>query len=394
MQKRKLAVVTSHPIQYYAPVFRELVQSDSLDLKVFYTWSQAADKEQFDHGFGTAVAWDIPLLTGYAYTFVPNVSDRPGTDHFGGLKNPSLVREIENWGAEAVLVYGWYAHSHLSALRYFKERIPVLFRGDSTMLDTSSWWRSRLRRLFLRWVYSHVDMAIAVGSNSRDYFAWCGLRPESIRIAPHSVDTQRFSADAEALEQRAAKWRLEYGIGPETVVILYAGKLQAKKDPELLLQASGTLGDNTHWLFVGSGELEATLKERAANRKNVHFLPFQNQSQMPVVYRIGDLFALPSRGPGETWGLALNEAMACGRAILASSKVGGARDLIDSGVNGWIFEAGELAALTTTLRTAIGCGRSGLRSMGQAGLARSHQWSTQTSAQCIENAVAAALSRV
>jgi len=393
MQKSKLAVITSHPIQYYAPVFRALAGSDFLDLKVFYTWSQAADAQLFDRDFGQAVTWDIPLLTGYTHCFVRNVSDKPGTDHFGGLKNPTLQAEIENWGAEAVLIYGWYSQSHLRALRYFKGRIPVLFRGDSTLLDQRPRWRTALRRVFLRWVYSHVDLAIAVGSNNRDYFAWCGLGPEKIALAPHSVDTRRFSGNATQDEGRAADWRRERGIAADQIVFLYAGKLQPKKDPLLLLEAQQALPPGAHLVFVGSGELEEELRRRVASRNDVHTLPFQNQSQMPWIYRIGDVYVLPSRGPGETWGLALNEAMACARAVIASSKVGGARDLIEPGDNGWIFTAGDLEALTTVMRQAQVRGRAGLAHMGEVSLARSSRWSTEASAECILAAVQRALSR-
>jgi glycosyltransferase involved in cell wall biosynthesis len=383
MPLRKLAVVTSHPIQYYAPVFRALAGSESIDLRVFYTWSQAGDGQLFDAGFGAAVTWDIPLLTGYASQFVPNVAEKPGTEHFGGLKNPTLLREIEAWGADAVLVYGWCLHSHLQALRYFKGRIPVLFRGDSTLLDQRSWWRSALRRVFLHWVYSHVDVAIAVGANSRDYFAWCGLPPRRIALAPHSIDTVRFAADAANDERRAAEWRRTLGIGPQAAVFLYAGKFQTKKHPGLLFDAFSALAPGSHLVFVGSGELDAELRARAQGRTDVHFLPFQNQSMMPTVYRLGDVFVLPSRGPGETWGLALNEAMASGRAIAASTKVGGARDLIQSGENGWIFEAGDRRALEAVLREAVQRGREGLKTMGAVALARSGRWSTEESARRI-----------
>jgi glycosyltransferase involved in cell wall biosynthesis len=104
---------------------------------------------------------------------------------------------------------------------------------------------------------------------------------------------------------------------------------------------------------------------------------------MPTVYRLGDVFVLPSRGPGETWGLALNEAMASGRAIAASTKVGGARDLIQSGENGWIFEAGDRRALEAVLREAVQRGREGLKTMGAVALARSGRWSTEESARRI-----------
>src|ERR1700726_1169763 len=126
MTQRKLAIVCTHPIQYYAPVFRALAESDRIDARVFYTWSQAATQGVFDSGFGTQVKWDIPLLEGYAHQFVPNVAKHPGVDHFGGLNTPTLVREIEAWRPDALLVYPWNSQSHLQTLRYFKGRLPVL----------------------------------------------------------------------------------------------------------------------------------------------------------------------------------------------------------------------------------------------------------------------------
>jgi len=390
MPQWKLAVITSHPIQYYAPVFRALAESAAVDLRVFYTWSQAARGGHYDAGFSAAVSWDVPLLAGYAYQFVPNVAPKPGPTHFNGLVNPTLALDIEAWHADAVLVFGWAYRSHLLAMRRFKGRIPVLFRGDSTLLDQGSWWRTALRRMYLRWVYRHVDLAIAVGSNSRDYFAWCGIPPARIAMAPHSVDTARFGADSASREARAAAWRLALGIDTDSVVFLFAGKLQLKKDPSLLLEAFRLLPPGSHLIYVGSGELEADLKAQARGLAAVHFLPFQNQSAMPTVYRLGDVLVLPSRGPGETWGLALNEAMACARAVIASSKVGGARDLITAGENGWTFAAGDRQSLGAILGTALAVGRDALLTMGRAGLARSAESSTAATARGILDAVRAA----
>jgi glycosyltransferase involved in cell wall biosynthesis len=383
MPQRKLAIICTHPIQYYAPVFRALAKSDQIDLRVFYTYSQAATDNLFDPGFGAEVKWDIPLLEGYAYQFVRNVAKRPGLDHFGGLNTPTLVREIEDWAPDAVLIYTWNSRAHLQALRHFKGRLPVLFRGDSTLIDHRVWWHALLRRLFLTWVYSHVDVAVAVGSNNRDYFVWCGLPLQRIALAPHSVDTVRFGGDAVRHENLAAEWRQELGIGPEAIVILFAGKLQPKKDPGLLLAAFESLKDGSHLVFVGNGELEREIKARATGIENVHFMSFKNQSVMPAVYRLGDVFVLPSKGPEETWGLALNEAMASGRAVIASTKVGGARDLIRGGENGWIFESGDRMALEDALRTATSGGRHGLHAMGRAAQALSVHWSAEESGRRI-----------
>jgi glycosyltransferase involved in cell wall biosynthesis len=387
MKILRLAIISTHPIQYYSPIFQELARSESLATRVFYTWSQTAAAPVSDPGFKRAISWDIPLLEGYEFEFVPNTAARPGTDHFQGLRNPSLIAAIEAWGADAVLVFGWNSHSHLQALRHFKGRIPVFFRGDSTLLDPSRWWRRAARRLILGWVYRHIDVAIAVGSNNRDYFRWCGVPEERIDLAPHAIDIRRF-ADPDGIHaQRAAQWRSELGIPAAARVLLYAGKLQPKKDPLLLLQAFESCGVPGHLVFVGNGSLEAELRARAAPRSDVHFLPFQNQQAMPAVYRLGDVFILPSRGPGETWGLALNEAMATRRPVIAGSRVGGARDLITAGVNGWTFQSANLGELTAVIAQALGCEPSTLAAMAAAAESAGERCSIPAAAAGIEAAV-------
>lgn len=390
MTRVKLAIISTHPIQYYAPVFRALALSATVTPRVFYTWSQTAEGPVFDPGFGASFAWDIPLRDGYDHVFVPNVAADPGCSHFKGIRNPSLTRDITAWGADAVLVYGWNLHSHLNALRHFSGKIPVLFRGDSTLLDSSGPMRTLARRLFLRWVYSHVDVAISVGQNNRDYYLWSGVSPKRITFAPHSVDTERFRDLGGDHAVRASRWREDLGIPADAVVVTFAAKFLPKKDPVLLLDAFLALKSSAHLIFVGNGELETALRERARGLANVHFLPFQNQGDMPTVYRLGDVYVLPSRGPGETWGLALNEAMASGRPVIAGSRVGGARDLVEPAVTGWVFESGNGLDLTHVLGDALALGQGGLRRMGEEARKLIAGWSSQAAADSIAAAAALA----
>jgi glycosyltransferase involved in cell wall biosynthesis len=378
----RLAIVSTHPIQYYAPVFRKLAESETVMPRVFFTWSQTADGPVFDPGFGTSFSWDLPLLEGYEHEFVPNVAKDPGSHHFLGIQNPALIPAISRWSADAVLIYGWKLRSHLGALRHFKGRIPVLFRGDSTLLDPCSLLHALARRAYLRWVYSHVDVGIAVGKNSRDYYEWCGMGADRVAFAPHSVDTRRFADDNGGYAERARKWRIDLGITEESAAILFAAKFLPRKEPLLLLDAFLDLKSPAHLIFVGNGEMEAAMRERARGHPNVHFLPFQNQSDMPAVYRLGDVYVLPS-SKGETWGLAMNEAMASGRASIASSRVGGARDLIQVGETGWTFQSGDRGELARALRTALDRGRDGLLLMGRRAQAMSADWSTEAAAEGI-----------
>ena len=210
------------------------------------------------------------------------------------------MSRIAGWGADAALVYGWNLAAHLGAIRALKGRIPVFFRGDSTLLDEQPRLRRLARRVALAAIYRNIDVAIAVGSNSRvDYYRWCGVADSNIEFAPHSVDTVRFAADDAERDADARRWRSELGIPGDAAVFAFAGKFIAKKDPLLLVDAFLAARPGPHLALFGSGELEAELRARAAGNPRVHVLPFQNQTRMPTAYRLGDVFVLPSRGPGE-----------------------------------------------------------------------------------------------
>lgn len=347
---KKLAIIVSHPIQYYVPLFRELAEYKQIQVKVFYTWG-ANSLNKFDPGFGKKIEWDIPLLDGYEFEFMKNTSTDPGTHHYKGIDNPELIETILHWKADAILVFGWSFKSHLKCIRYFKDKMPVFFRGDSHLLDESYGIRKMLRKMFLKWVYSYIDIALFVGTNNKKYYESMGLTSNQLVYVPHAVDNSAFTTAIDKKTEIAAKMRHELGIKPSDIVFLFAGKFEEKKNPLLLLKAFiAAQLPNAHLVFIGNGQLEDTMKYIASSHSNIHFMDFQNQSQMPSMYRMGDVFCLPSKGPGETWGLAINEAMVCGLAIIASDKVGCVPDLIKNGENGYVFTSNKLEELVDVLR--------------------------------------------
>lgn len=384
----RLAIISTHPVQYYAPLFKALSGRKELTVHVFYGW-HGPSAGAFDPGFGADVAWDVPLLEGYPHTFLENTSADPGTHHFRGITTPGLIPAVEAWEPDALLIFGWNYWSHLAALRHFKGRVPVYFRGDSTLLDEQGGPRVWARRLFLRWVYRHVDSALYVGQHNRAYFRAHGLTEDALRWVPHAIDNRRF-ADPEGVHTRNARaWCQKLGIPEEAPAAVFAGKLSQKKAPDVLIAAFKQLqGSNAHLIIAGSGAKEAALRAQAADHPRIHFIGFQNQSRMPVVYRLGDVVVLPSRGPGETWGLAINEAMASGRAVIASTAVGCAPDLITPGVNGAIVPPEDVDALRAALQQPLA--DEGLRArMGAASAARIADWSIPAAAERTYQAIAA-----
>lgn len=332
---KRVAIVTTHPIQYNAPWFALLTKRGKVNVKVFYTWSQSEGGAKYDPDFGRTIEWDLPLLEGYNYEFVPNVAKEPGSHHFKGIDNPSLLKSIEGWRPNAVLVFGWSFKSHLRCLRYFKNKLPVLFRGDSTLLDETPGLKRLVRRFFLRWVYRHIDVALYTGTHNKNYFVAHGLKEQQLIAGYHAIDNDRFSPN-ENSQQAAQRLREKLEIADNAFVVLFAGKFEQKKNPFFLLRLAERLNDPSFvFLLVGNGRLDEALKREADSDKRIKFLPFQNQSQMPALYAAANVFVLPSHGPNETWGLAANEAMAAGLPVLLSTKTGGAIDLVHN--NGLVF---------------------------------------------------------
>lgn len=405
-----LAIVITHPIQYYVPVFQLLAQQ--CQLKVFYTWGEAGVQTKHDPGFGKTIEWDMPLLAGYDYELLNNIAADPGSHHGKGIVNPDLIEKIDDFAPDAILVYGYIYHSHFQVMRYFKGKIPILFRGDSTLLDPLPWYKAIAKKLYLSWVYRHIDQAFYVGKANKMYYKAFGLKEKQLFFAPHAIDNNRFS---ENRNEEAKQLRASIGLKNNEQLIVFAGKLEPKKDPEILLKAFIELNKtNVHLLFVGNGVLEESLKLYAKNfqeeksiavadklqqdqdnnlllkkesqKINIHFMDFQNQTQMPVIYQACDLFCLPSKGPGETWGLAVNEAMACGKAILVSDKVGCAIDLVKNEENGAIFESGNIQDLLLKL-TQLTENKKNLKLMGEKSKEIIKNWTINLQAEVILNAL-------
>jgi len=126
-----LAYVTSHPIQYQAPLFRRLAATPGLDLKVFFAGDMGL-KPYVDVDFNREVRWDVPLTDGYEHAFVPNLSPRPGPDWYLGLVNPLMVPRVLAWRPDVVMVHGyahWTEQFVMPACR--AAGVPVLLRGEA-----------------------------------------------------------------------------------------------------------------------------------------------------------------------------------------------------------------------------------------------------------------------
>jgi glycosyltransferase involved in cell wall biosynthesis len=326
-----MAFIVTHPIQYYVPLYERLNYDRRYKIKVFFTRHDGGEPF-YDDQFGRQIQWDLPMTSGYEFELVRGQASlaRP----FSDLESVSaLVRAVLRWQPDAVHITGWHEASHFTAMRTLAmQRVPVLFRGDSHRLDRRKNWLFEIAKYSaLRYMYRFPSAFLYVGSANKAYYREYGVPEDKLVYCPHSVDVMRFQEYGDAFESKAVQWRRSLGIDDEQFVVLFAGKLVRRKNPISVIEAVlRCRSKRLVALIVGNGELELDVRRLADEfPRAVKLLSFQNQTAMPVVYRLGDCFVLPS-DYGETWGLAVNEALSCGRPVIVSDAAGCAMDLVRS----------------------------------------------------------------
>ena len=335
----RLAILVSHPIQYYSPWFAYI--TDFIDLHVFYAYQQTPEG-QSEAGFSTKFDWDIPLLAGYKSTFLTNISRNPSLKTFFGCNTPEIHEHLCSGDYDALLIFGWNKFSYLQGwITALFTNTPVFIRLDSQLQSK----RSIVKRLFKRLLYTLILPGAAYyfspGVRSDSYLRHYGVANKRIYRLPHMVDVNRFADGAQSAISTgmAAELRSSHSPSANDFIFLFVGKLIPKKRPLLVLEALQILRSEQHitlWI-IGDGPLDSEINSMISkNNLNVKRFGFINQSQLPKYYAAADCLILPSDGD-ETWGLVVNEAQACGLPAIVSNEVGCASELIIEGKTGWIL---------------------------------------------------------
>lgn len=350
----RLAAVATHPIQYQAPLWRALAHSEMISLKVFFA-SRHGLENSLDPGFGQSFAWDIPLIDGYRHEFLPSVR----LPVFGGpvanLFPTGLIKKLKEGDFDAVLVNGYATGAAWSGIQAaWRLRIPVLMRGDTHEHGRIPSIRHYIKRIILPRLLNRIDGFLAVGSWNREYWRSYGVAEGKMETALFAVDNDFFFRKCVEQDTIVTALRASWNATEEDVVFLYSAKLIPAKSPEILLKAFALLAEpRARLVFVGSGQLESSLKELQKDLKldRVHWEGFVNQTKLPAYYRAADILVLPSRW--EPWGLVVNEAMACGTPCIVSDVVGAGPDLVQSGPTGLIFRHNDPRSLADAMRSAL-----------------------------------------
>ncbi len=317
LPRHQLCYLVSHPIQYQAPLLRQISKSSDIDLTVLFENDETMGP-YLDKGFKRAVEWDIPITEGYKYSIVKGASE--------------LASQLYRY--DVLWIHGWDSSLRRKALSIASSAgIPVLMRGENTLtaMPDGLMLRGIIKRYYLKRLFKNCSGFLCIGSDNRDYYKSHGIEDARLFSMLYSVDNTFFDVQSRAAALRRDAFRQELGLEPKRPVILFAGKLMSRKRPLELLQAwrrfNQSSSQSSYLIFVGDGEERAALDKATYGEKGVRILGFKNQKELPAFYDLADVFVLASER--EPWGLAINEAMACGTAVIASEECGCSNDLID-----------------------------------------------------------------
>lgn len=209
--------------------------------------------------------------------------------------------------------------------------------------------RAKLAEPLVKLICRHADACVAVGKKSKEYFIKKGASPNKVFITPDTAQSYEIIKRVNDSDLKNKK------------IILYLSRIVPYKGLDILIKAFAKLEKeikDSFLLIAGKGSFEQEAKNlaKSLNIKNIKFLGPVDKEHIGFYYSICDVFVLPSTFrdyDAECWGLVLNEAMAFGKPVVSTDAVGGAYDLINNGINGFMVKHGNVEELYSALKKIL-----------------------------------------
>lgn len=349
MKGKKIIIINSHPIQYFAPMYKYLAKD--FDITVLYC-SDHGVKPSFDEEFGVTFQWDVPLLEGYNYKFLKNYARVPRIS-FWGLLNLGIVKELYNAPPKSIIwIHGWQYFTNILAIFVGKFLgHTVCLRTDATYMHEQKKNKLFLRKIIFISLFYFIDLFLYVGEQTKKLYKFYKVPERKLIPILHSVDNERFIDFFETNKKLKNQFRINMGIPLDKTILLCVGKLIPIKRTLDLVKAFHLLNDKSLGIiFVGEGEKREEIQGYIDEHRleNIVISGFVNQTQIVKYYLISDIYVMCSES--ETWGLSTNEAMCSNLPIILSNTVGGAEDLVTP-FNGLTYQSGDVNQLVEAIKT-------------------------------------------
>ncbi len=231
----------------------------------------------------------------------------------------------------------------------------MILRAEAYENEKNSTFKKSLKKIILKPLFKKISIFFSIGTVSKNFYKNYGVQKSKIFLTPYTVNNNFFISKYEELKNKKRELREKYDIPLNVPIILFSGKLIDVKNPMDLLKAFEKLINESPSALVilGDGRLRENLENyvKDKNIKNVYFLGFRNQSELPEIFSLSDIFVLPSSF--EPWGLVVNEAMCFNLPVIVTDKVGAGYDLVKEDINGYVYPAGDIESLYQKVKLLV-----------------------------------------
>jgi glycosyltransferase involved in cell wall biosynthesis len=328
---------------YRIPLFNALAKRSEVDLHVIFLsetdpslrqWQVYKDEIQF------------------SYEVLPSLRSRMAG--FNILVNRGVAHALDQASPEVIVCGGYSYVASWRTLFWAKSHgVPLILWSESNVQDSrrGHWPVEFVKRAFL----NRCDRFVVPGRSARGYLASHGVRDNFIDTAPNAVDNDLFAKGAEIVCKDAPAQRKRLQL-PERY-FLFVGRFVAEKGVFELLSAYAKLDERLRaqvgLVLVGDGKAKPALQDLAAKISSgrVVFPGFAQREQLPAYYALADMLILPTYS--DTWGLVVNEGMACGLPVILSRAAGCADDLVEENCNGVLIPPKNESALLAAMERLV-----------------------------------------
>ena len=374
--KRKVTLITEIISPYRIPLFNVLAKHPAVDLHVLFL-------AETDPGLRQ---WNVyKNEIEFSYEVLPSWRSRLGK--FNVLLNRGLGGALRQTSPDAIVCGGYNYLASWQALWWARSRhIPFLLWSESNLHDLRHEHKAVefLKNEFLRRCGGFVVSGLA----AREYLRTHGIEDRFVYTAPNAVDNALFAAAAAKARQDPDATRSSLSLPSR--YFLFIGRLVKEKGVFDLLAAYAKLEKDVRrgigLVFAGDGEVRPELEEqaRAVSPGVIRFAGFVHREHLAKYYALADALILPTHT--DTWGLVVNEAMACGLPIVVSRVAGCVADLVDEGWNGFLCAPGDATSLAVAMKKLADSPEL-CTTMGANSAQRISQYSPQTWAEGLACAV-------
>lgn len=337
--KKRLVLITEIIAPYRIPLFNALARRGEVDLHVIFLAETDPSLRQ----------WDVYREEiRFSYEILPSWRRKLGRINI--LLNAGVSHALDQARPGAILCGGYnYVASWQALIWGRRHAVPFFLWSESNLQDERAGHAciEVLKDEFLRACSGFV----VPGLSARRYLLAKKVKESSVWTAPNAVDNDRFAYAADSAVQQALRLRRELDL-PDRY-FLFAGRLVREKGVFELLAAyaklNSSLRDSMGLVFAGDGPARAELEQAAAKvlPGRIRFVGFAQRDQLAVYYALGEALVLPTYT--DTWGLVVNEAMACGLPVIVSRAAGCVEDLVTDTWNGFVVERRDVESLRAAL---------------------------------------------